>query len=366
MRKRFEQKRELKSREISSALEVSEASILRDYAAMNDGDNCITDSHWFTLDGVHHSAEDNDSTPALIIDWKKLPSPLNPSHGELNTIRSIRKRQQIESMLVRFEELLSRLDRTDPLTVVDFGAGSGHLGLLLGYLYPHFKIILAERKEYSVAVARSRITECGITNVAIYCGDARNIGADFCSSFDIAVSLHSCGHLTDIILNLCAQMHSSFVLVPCCYGQLAKPPPALNTGTVNIISDAAATEFKSCLCGESIFRTISSAAEFATHFSESEDAFETVKSHFFVAKRCMRVIDYDRCVSLAAANPSLSFKLASLSPLTCSPKNNVLIGVLTKDSKGDSHRSSTTYMRGPSASHVDKTPVLNVSKLNDL
>jgi hypothetical protein len=35
----------------------------------------------------------------------------------------------------------------------------------------------------------------------------------------------SCGLLTDIALHICNKYKASFVITPCCYGQIANPPP---------------------------------------------------------------------------------------------------------------------------------------------
>ena len=50
--------------------------------------------------------------------------------------------------------------------------------------------------------------------------------------FDLGVSLHSCGLLTDGSLEACVLHRAAFALCPCCYGQIttshasATPPPA--------------------------------------------------------------------------------------------------------------------------------------------
>lgn len=47
------------------------------------------------------------------------------------------------------------------MTVVEFGSGTGHIGLTLAALHPHCEVILAERKEWTSNIADERIAELG-------------------------------------------------------------------------------------------------------------------------------------------------------------------------------------------------------------
>ena len=44
---------------------------------------------------------------------------------------------------------------------VEFGAGTGHLGLALAYLRPEASVVLVEARERSAAVARERVERLG-------------------------------------------------------------------------------------------------------------------------------------------------------------------------------------------------------------
>eukprot|EP01126_Amoeba_proteus_P028750 TRINITY_DN2832_c0_g1_i3.p1 TRINITY_DN2832_c0_g1~~TRINITY_DN2832_c0_g1_i3.p1 ORF type:complete len:118 (-),score=17.15 TRINITY_DN2832_c0_g1_i3:494-847(-) len=63
------------------------------------------------------------------IDWSRVPVPLDPSFGVLEN-RAKRKRLQINAMAAK---ILPYLEDYKSICV-EFGAGSGHLGLLLAYL----------------------------------------------------------------------------------------------------------------------------------------------------------------------------------------------------------------------------------------
>jgi len=75
-------------------------------------------------------------TASFDIDWKYIDSSIDPVSGELNEDRSERKRSQISCLVQLIEYELSVLIASrpqgisGPITIVDFGAGSGHLGNL--------------------------------------------------------------------------------------------------------------------------------------------------------------------------------------------------------------------------------------------
>jgi tRNA A58 N-methylase Trm61 len=56
---------------------------------------------------------------------------------------------------------------------VDFGAGSGHLGLAIAYLRPKCKVILVEPCEFHAEEqARQRISELGLENCTLFAAGA--------------------------------------------------------------------------------------------------------------------------------------------------------------------------------------------------
>eukprot|EP00392_Amoebophrya_sp_AT5.2_P001568 g1570.t1 len=174
-------------------------------------------------------------------DWSSVPSSLDP-FSELCVLkkpgRAERKRQQLESLLVRYvfpvmrkmilkrdeqitltkngsenhpknpQRACTSMERGTPLRVVDFCAGSGHVGLLVAH---HFGPELVE----VVCVDRCP-GKCEMGNERVVPHQQQNASFEF----DLAVSLHSCGLLTDAILDMCVCQKSNFVLVPCCYGQI--------------------------------------------------------------------------------------------------------------------------------------------------
>lgn len=300
----------------------------------------------------HQSVECVDISEDYI-DWSQVPASLDPAAGELSADRAIRKRQQVASLIEYVEiEMKSMISEESRLNncIVDFGSGSGHLALLVAHRNPTFKVILVERKEYSVEVAERRMRECSLHNASIYCGDIRKIDQHYSDlHICLGISLHSCGLLTDYAVDLCLKYRAGMVLVPCCYGQIGKPPPD-KIFSLDEISERSSDRILTSLRDKDTLQIISSAAD--TVVGMDGDLLNS--SGFLIAKSAMRMIDIDRCLrsiyslresqwlshsddasvieSCAPERDRRRYICAvkSLRPLSCSPKNNVLIARLIR------------------------------------
>jgi hypothetical protein len=337
-----------------------------------------------------------DAKAAESIDWNCIPEHLNPSRGDLNAQRALRKRQQVESLIHYVEDALSRRPVGTAKEVVEFGAGSGHVCLLLAYRNPEVRFVLAERKEFSVEQAKERIAQSNLSNVDIFCDDIRNFEY---SRIGLGIGLHCCGLLTDFAIRLCTKAQASFVIVPCCYGQISKPPPdiydteyamgcfaqdymhrgallahedpcsvtAISSGAdisvnfnhapldkmrtpqelekqhtskdsnINIYSNASYDG--SGPSGAALTCANAGAYDDIDYYSEELLASEKNSQRklllldYQLAKRCMRIVDIDRAMR---ANNEIgvlyqaryTFMIASLKPVSCSPKNNIMIGLI--------------------------------------
>ena len=104
-------------------------------------------------------------SPGPPVDWSAVPPALDPRNETCalhKPGRADRKRAQLASLVSHALGVLRAGD-----VCVDFGAGSGHLGLLLAYLRPDCRVILVERKEYSVLQARARIATVALDNCEV-------------------------------------------------------------------------------------------------------------------------------------------------------------------------------------------------------
>ena len=179
------------------------------------------------------------------IDWESMPPSLTPQGGGLKGNRAVNKMQQVQALMDKIIPLVDYLhdlkrkkgqSNDDRIHIVDIGAGSGHIGLVIAWMRPDTcRVTLLERKEYGSQQAQRRIDEANITNVQVantslhaFCdyefdphGDLSKQGTfgPAAVKFDLAISLHSCGVLTDAALEMCAYNRAAFCFCPCCYGQ---------------------------------------------------------------------------------------------------------------------------------------------------
>jgi len=204
-------------------------------------------------------------------------------------------------------------------TVVDFGAGSGHLGLLIAYLRPRCNVILVEPEAFHCEEqACKRMDELGMRNCRLFASGVEQFAMTG-ERFDCGVSLHSCGTITDKALTLCVSRRARFCLCPCCYGEVAA------TGLLP----------RSTLWSEHFdkddFLCFSSAADTVAVKKPADWETFPMSPEFARAKRCMRIVDADRMAWAQQVARYRTF-LCSLNPLACSPKNDVIIGAPSEES----------------------------------
>jgi SAM-dependent methyltransferase len=238
------------------------------------------------IDGMKLNVDANNYD--LTFDWNDIPDGANPMAGHLPDVRMHRKSQQLENLTLAVLSIAKEGDK-----IVDFCSGSGHLGILIAYLLPKCTVILLENKEQSLLRARKRVHEMGLKNLFF-----------FQCNLDFGVALHACGIASDLVLDKCLRAHAKFVLCPCCYGSLHSTDrlayPRSNRFSIMNIEQ---------------YMCIGHAAD-QTH----EEHPLTVRGDL-----CMAVIDSDR--ARLAEEFGYKVTLSRLKPLTCTPKNNLLVGV---------------------------------------
>ena len=195
---------------LASLPELSPASGAADGAAwdIGEGDGGIR-LDWATLNGADPATD-----------------PRLPDRGE-------RKRLQLESLLQLVHTHVlhepARVKRNSSqsgsMRVVDFGAGTGHFGLLVVATMPDTEVTLVDTDQNQLDIARARAESLGpdvASRVTICCGAT----ADYSESFDFALCLHGCGRLTDDAIAQAVRNDAAFCCVPCCYSELVAPASA--------------------------------------------------------------------------------------------------------------------------------------------
>uniref|UniRef100_A0A6V7K2H7 Methyltransferase domain-containing protein n=1 Tax=Bracon brevicornis TaxID=1563983 RepID=A0A6V7K2H7_9HYME len=243
---------------------------------------------------------DVSSTPFAAdvpINWLEIPHEANPEGGSLPESRSKRKFEQLENLCRPVLKLARRGD-----VIVDFCAGSGHLGILIAYLRQDCTVVILENKEESLNRAKLRVKKLKLENVKFY-----QCNLDyFRGQFDIGTSLHACGVATDLVIQHCLQRNAVFVCCPCCYGSVQDLPHLTYPRSETFKRRMQLREYL----------VLGHAAD-QTH----DEANKKTKQGY----QCMAVIDTDR--RLQAEERGYAVVLAKLVPETCTPKNNLLVGV---------------------------------------
>ncbi|XP_066990904.2 glutathione S-transferase C-terminal domain-containing protein homolog [Anabrus simplex] len=231
-------------------------------------------------------------------DWHSLPYDAQPEGGHLPPSRRERKSQQLENLA----KAVLKVARPGH-TVVDFCSGSGHLGIVLAHLLPRCEVVLLENKEESLTRARHRVQKLKLSNVSFY-----QCNLDyFTGKFNIGTSLHACGVATDLVIKRCIQQRAVFVSCPCCYGSVENN---------HIITYPRSQHFRNSSMTLREYLVLGHSAD------QTHDA-NNVKTD--QGKKCMGIIDKDRCLQASEAGYIVS--LAKLIPESCTPKNNLLVGI---------------------------------------
>ncbi|XP_038611060.1 glutathione S-transferase C-terminal domain-containing protein [Tachyglossus aculeatus] len=236
--------------------------------------------------------------PNWTVDWSSLPAAVKPEEGKMSSDRAVRKQQQLNNLV----SMVTRLAKPGD-TIVDFCSGGGHVGIVLAYLLPSCQVILIENKELSLVRAKSRSDELGLTNIWFI---QANLDY-FKGMFNIGVALHACGVATDMVIEHCIRARAAFVTCPCCYGFVQN--------TVKFTFPRSQQ-----------FRDVLSYKEhmILCRFAD-QTAVQLPLERRLIGKHCMGLVDLDR--ARAAEGCGYSVQVISMEPESCSPKNNMVVGV---------------------------------------
>ncbi|NXL58080.1 GSTCD protein, partial [Chordeiles acutipennis] len=226
--------------------------------------------------------------PSWTLDWTSLPSAVSPGEGKMSRDRALRKQQQLNNLVAAVTKLSKPGD-----VIVDFCSGGGHVGIVLAHMMPSCQVVLIENKELSLIRAKDRSDELGLDNIWFIQANMDY----FNGTFNIGVALHACGVATDMVIEHCIKARAAFVVSPCCYGFIQN--------TVKF-KYPRSHQFKEIL---------------------SYKVFSMLSFALILGKQCMGLVDLDR--AWAAEGRNYSVQVISMEPESCSPKNNMFVGIPT-------------------------------------
>ncbi|XP_067992964.1 glutathione S-transferase C-terminal domain-containing protein [Melanerpes formicivorus] len=236
--------------------------------------------------------------PKWTLDWSNLPSAVNPGEGKMSRDRALRKQQQLNNLVSVVTKLAKPGD-----VIVDFCSGGGHVGIVLAHMMPSCQVVLIENKELSLIHAKDRSDELGLNNIWFIQANMDY----FNGTFNIGVALHACGVATDMVIEHCIKARAAFVISPCCYGFIQ------NTMKFKY---PRSHQFKEILS----YKEHMILCRFA-----DQTAVQLPPERRLIGKQCMGIVDLDR--AWAAEEHNYSVQVVSMEPESCSPKNNMFVGI---------------------------------------
>ncbi|CAM5107296.1 unnamed protein product [Eretmochelys imbricata] len=236
--------------------------------------------------------------PRWTLDWNSLPAAVSPGEGKMSSDRALRKQQQLNNLV----SMVTKLSKPGDV-IVDFCSGGGHVGIVLAHMLPSCQVVLIENKELSLVRAKDRSDELGLHNIWFI---QANLDY-FKGTFNIGVALHACGVATDMVIEHCIEAHAAFVICPCCYGFIQN--------TVKFTFPRS-HRFKEVLS----YKEHMILCRFA-----DQTAVQLPPERRLIGKHCMGLVDLDR--AWAAEGGNYSVQVMSMEPESCSPKNNMVVGV---------------------------------------
>ncbi|XP_015990084.2 glutathione S-transferase C-terminal domain-containing protein isoform X3 [Rousettus aegyptiacus] len=236
--------------------------------------------------------------PTWTLDWNSLPAAVSPKEGKMPYDRALRKQQQLNNLVYVVTNRAKPGDR-----IVDFCSGGGHVGIVLAHMLPSCQVTLIENKELSLIRAKKRSDELGLSNIWFIQANMEY----FTGMFNIGVALHACGVATDMVIEHCIKTRASFVTCPCCYGFIQ------NTSKFNF---PKSEQFK---------KTLSYKEHMILCRFADQTAVQLPPQRRLIGKQCMCLVDLDR--ARAAEERGYSVQVISMEPESCSPKNNMIVGV---------------------------------------
>lgn len=175
---------------------------------------------------------------------------------------------------------------------------------------------------------------------------------NFRETFDVGISLHACGVATDIAIQKSVEARAVYISIPCCVGKIAHYDSRRSERSCEGITYPRSQEYVSLGCSLLDYLHIAKAADFGHHgyddgsagkcceiasdvdtlVLERQEEGHTVTKNSDKGKALTegrrlskRVIEQDR--NFYAKGHNYSIYMVLCYPISCTPKNDILIGI---------------------------------------
>lgn len=257
------------------------------------------------INGISPIYSHDDGTTRLV-DWSNFPHSVTLNGASLPPERVDRKTIQVENMISHVRRMINcgKERGIERMRIVDFCGGTASLSLALAFIFPQHEFVCLDCKEASLLIAIDRAKKSKLQNVRII--DTRI--EDYAESFHIGVALHACGHLSDMVLEMCIEQKAFFAIAPCCIGKIS-----------SVRQMPMSVPFQE-LMDTNDFHCLIKAADFG--HSDLNCYSEKDKRR----RICKSFIEWDRLMYAKEKGYS-SVHLLVMSPRYASVKNDILVGM---------------------------------------
>lgn len=248
------------------------------------------------------------------IDWLSLPESVSVYGADLPIERLDRKRIQLDNIIQPIIEIIEYLKhRKSDIKIVEFCSGSGSVALPLSYMYPSINFVFIDNKKRSLLLAKKRSDDAELRNTNFKLGNIE----DYDDGFDIGVGLHACGNASDVIIKKCIAARACVIVCPCCVGKVnlsnnKKPRSSVFQNIIEGINSS-----------DDLYKNLLKAADIGHGRENGVDGASSPDSQLRMLSKCY--VEEDR--RLLIAENKYSTHLFKMKPLSCTPKNDVLVGI---------------------------------------
>jgi SAM-dependent methyltransferase len=256
--------------------------------------------------------------------WESFPFGVD-IRTHIPETRIERKREQLNNIMAFIVPFLR-----PGVKVVDFCCGGGHQSIPLAWLFPQCHFVLVDMKKTSLDVARYRIASLNLNNITIFHGKID----EYTEQFDVGYALHACGDASDQVQQACIRVNAAYIIMPCCIGK-----------TANSILKYPRSAFLSKLISKREYEYIAKAADYghegyddtssnsSCSRSNNSTTNQVADIHFDDETKILNIqrryaksiLERDRNIN-AEENSYVTW-MTMCYPVTCTPKNDILIGV---------------------------------------
>jgi len=292
---------------------------------------------------------------------ESLPSSarvLGKAPGQLaKPQRALRKEQQLQSLLRCICRLVPSREELagNSFTIVDFGGGSGHLGIPLALMLPQCRVVVVDLNKHSLDLMHKKSatvvdqilkddsfssfrdsisnTEMIFDDPNFSCCGKDGVLENLFSFFgaveqykgpiDMALALHLCGEATDVALRKAAMAKANaIVAAPCCVGKLSRqvsnPDIYHATGSnAPTVSYPQSPIFCQLVTNQGDWDAVAKAAD----YSNEQEARTSRNATRRVAKS---LLETDRRLFLETAY-NYRTAMMRMDPWEATPKNDILV-----------------------------------------